>query len=211
MDSIEYIKQKYNELIPRSFKTKLDVFLFHRCITKRRIESVELSEFKWFKIEKEILELYNKAWQLEADDKLSEDNLTISEIDEKIEKWTKENKEFIKEIFNEYRILFITDYFPFSQFEELYPKNPEDRICTYCRITDKDIEMLDNNGKIYTKRTRGFSMEIDRIEPNKEYSPDNCVLACYWCNNAKSDEFTLDEFIDHIGPGIQSVWKERDS
>lgn len=211
MDSIEYIKQKYNELIPRSFKTKLDVFLFHRCITKRRIESVELSEFKWFKIEKEILKMYNKAWQLGVDDKLTEDNLTISEIDEKIEKWTKENKEFIKEIFNEYRILFITDYFPFSQFEELYPKNPEDRICTYCRITDKDIEMLDNNGKIYTKRTRGFSMEIDRIEPNKEYSPDNCVLACYWCNNAKSDEFTLDEFIDHIGPGIQSVWKERDS
>lgn len=119
MDSIEYIKQKYYELIPRSFKTKLDVFLFHRCITKRRIASVELSDFKWFKIEKEILKMYNKAWQLGVDDKLSEDNLTISEIDEKIEKWTKENKEFIKEIFNEYRILFITDYFPFSQFEEL--------------------------------------------------------------------------------------------
>jgi len=52
-------------------------------------------------------------------------------------------------------------------------------------------------------------MEIDRIEPNKEYTPDNCVLACYWCNNAKSDEFSSHEFSENIGPCIQSVWKKR--
>ena len=37
-------------------------------------------------------------------------------------------------------------------------------------------------------------MEIDRIKANHEYLKDNVVLACYWCNNAKSDEFSEPEF-----------------
>jgi len=33
-------------------------------------------------------------------------------------------------------------------------------------------------------------------------------MACYWCNNAKTDEFDGDEFKE-IGEAIKKVWKKR--
>jgi len=210
MDTIENIKQKYNDIIPRSFKTKLDIYLFYRCHEKKAIGTFDKWEFSNFQIDNDILELFNRAWQLKGEQKLSKEGLTMSEIDTVIEKWIEKNKSFIKELFKEYKILFITDYFPFSEFETLYSRNPEERKCAYCKITDAEIELLDKKGKIFTKRLRGFNMEVDRRNSNKEYTPDNCVLACYWCNNAKTDEFSDSEFSEYIGPSIENVWKERD-
>ena len=67
-------------------------------------------------------------------------------------------------------------------------------ILTFCRIDDfciiyEKYQNLKSIGKIYTKSARGLSIEIDRLNSNKEYSLDNVVLACYWCNNAKTDEY----------------------
>ena len=95
MDSIEYIKQKYYELIPRSFKTKLDTYLFTRCIKHRRIGVFEKWEFNRFKIEEDILESYERAWQLGGNDRLSDEGLTMSEIDKEIENWTQKNQNVI--------------------------------------------------------------------------------------------------------------------
>jgi hypothetical protein len=53
---------------------------------------------------------------------------------------------------------------------------------------------------------RGFYLEVDRKESKGKYSPRNCVLACYPCNNAKSDIFTYDEF-RKIGEMIGKVKK----
>ena len=58
------------------------------------------------------------------------------------------------------------------------------------------------------KNFRGWNLEIDRLNSNFEYKPDNCAMACYWCNNAKTDEFTEDEFMV-IGEAIKNVWRER--
>ena len=45
-------------------------------------------------------------------------------------------------------------------------------------------------------RTRGVWLEIDRKKPKESYSEDNCVLACYFCNNDKSDVFeSAEEYI----------------
>ena len=41
-----------------------------------------------------------------------------------------------------------------------------------------------------------------------DYKLDNVVLACYWCNNAKTDEFSPNEFKE-IARGINEVWKRR--
>ena len=44
------------------------------------------------------------------------------------------------------------------------------------------------------------------------YNKDNCVLACYWCNNAKTDAFTADEFKPigkEIGKTIQKILNEH--
>jgi hypothetical protein len=72
------------------------------------------------------------------------------------------------------------------------------------------ISSLRVKGEIFNKRdTRGFSMEIDRKEPNKEYTSGNSVLSCYWCNNAKTDEFFYDEFKPIIGESFRLLWNKR--
>jgi len=153
--------------------------------------------------------LYEKAWQLPEEDRLIEGGPQMLYIDELIQNWHEQNKKLEDLLLKEYKALFYTDYFPYSEFIKLFDQDPFNRKCHYCGITDQDIELLRNKGKINTKQFRGYCMEIDRINSNHEYRPENVVLACYWCNNAKSDEFTSAEFIDHIGPGIGNVWQER--
>lgn len=51
-------------------------------------------------------------------------------------------------------------------------------------------------------------MEVDRLRANEGYIDNNIVLCCYWCNNAKTDEFTADEF-KPIGLAIGEVFKNR--
>lgn len=211
MDSLEFVKQKYKDIIPRSFKTKLEIFLFDRCVNNGHIGKFEPWQFMSFKIENDIVKNYEHAWQLGADDSLKEGELKMKEVDRIIEDWLKNNEEFKKELEKEYKVQFITDHFPFSEFEKLYNRNPKERVCHYCKVTDKEIGELRGKGKIHTKRGRGNSMEIDRIKPNWEYTLKNVVLACYWCNNAKTDEFSEGEFQDHIGPGISKVWNEREA
>jgi len=72
----------------------------------------------------------------------------------------------------------------------------------------KKINQLAINRKLYKKNERGWKLEIDRINSNLEYKPNNCVMACYWCNNAKTDEFTYEEFKE-IGKEIRKVWETR--
>ena len=176
---------------------------------KGGIENVSQLEFKGFAITEGLVKDLELAWTLGKEQRIRGAGLTMQEIDEKIEVWEKTNSTLKAELLKEYRIYFETDYFPFSEFETIYNSDPEKRICHYCSINDKEIELLDAKGQIKTKRGRGFTMEIDRIKPNYEYSKDNVVLACYWCNNAKTDEFSEPEFFYHIGLGIGKVWNLR--
>jgi hypothetical protein len=42
---------------------------------------------------------------------------------------------------------------------------------------------------------RGKRLEIDRRDPRLSYDDiNNIVWCCYWCNNAKSNFFTEEEF-----------------
>lgn len=209
MDSVEKIKQKYYDIIPRSFSTKLELYLFSQCHTKRNIGVFALWELMYFKITDELVEVFLFALTLGEEERINDAGLKMKEIDVMIESWEKENSAFRAELFESYRLYFITDLFPFSEFEKIYNLDAEKRICHYCHINDREIEMLDTKRQIKTKRPRGYMMEIDRIKPNHEYSKDNVVLSCYWCNNAKSDEFSEPEFTNHIGPGIGKVWESR--
>jgi len=209
VDSLEYIKRKYYDIIPRSFKTKLEISLFERCIVKGNLENITVQDFKHFEIDQDLVMKYQRAWQLEGDQSLEEGGIKMKTVDNMIEKWLKKNVKLKEELFENYKILFITDYFPFSEFEKIYDRDPHKRICHYCKKSDFYLTQLRKEGKIYTKQFRGYTMEIDRLQPNYEYTPANVVLACYWCNNAKSDEFSEGEFTDHIGPSIEQVWDDR--
>lgn len=97
----------------------------------------------------------------------------------------------------------------FKEFHKWYKST--DRRCHYCKITEEQIFKLIDAKQIVTKRliTRGRTLEIERKEPNKEYDEvENLVFSCYWCNNAKTDEFTEDEFLA-TGSVIETIWKDR--
>lgn len=99
----------------------------------------------------------------------------------------------------------IVSFWDFKIWFEETPKK-----CHYCKITESDIEeLLKLSGGQLTKRKRGRKLEIDRKQPNESYAIiTNLVFSCYWCNNAKTDTFSADEF-KLIGEAIGETWKRR--
>lgn len=88
----------------------------------------------------------------------------------------------------------------------------QERKCDYCEITEEQIASLIAAGKLKTKRlvTRGRTLELDRkdSEDLTYNNLDNLALCCYWCNNAKTDTFTHEEF-KIVGKTFRKIWNER--
>ena len=85
------------------------------------------------------------------------------------------------------------------------------RICTYCGISEDEIKRLLEAKLLTTKRlaTRGRRLELDRRQPEAAYDDlENLTLACYWCNNAKTDTFTDKEFAE-VGQAFAKIWQQR--
>lgn len=77
-------------------------------------------------------------------------------------------------------------------------------LCEYCHLQGDTTKYYRPEG--FRKGRRGFNLEVDRKDATGQYSPENCVLACYPCNNAKSDVFSYEEFLK-IGDAIGNVKK----
>jgi 5-methylcytosine-specific restriction endonuclease McrA len=87
----------------------------------------------------------------------------------------------------------------------------QERKCGYCGITEAEIKRLLEAGLLATKRidTRGKRLELDRRRPEAAYDDlNNLILACYWCNNAKTDTFTAEEFSE-VGQVFAKIWQQR--
>lgn len=81
--------------------------------------------------------------------------------------------------------------------------------CHYCKITQDQLEQLHEIGLNNKRKTRGKTLEIERKIADECYSIiSNLTYSCYWCNNAKTDTFTEDEF-KTIGQAIGNVWRKR--
>ena len=76
----------------------------------------------------------------------------------------------------------------------------QNNCCYYCEVNQDDIILLIERSIIKSKRfnKRGRNLEVERKEPDK-YNKENCVLACYFCNNHKSDIINSDDFKKHFG------------
>ncbi len=84
----------------------------------------------------------------------------------------------------------------------------QDKNCSYCECKLEEIQKFYKITKKQNKRPkRGNSLEVDRKD-DKPYSEKNCCLACYWCNNAKTDVFKVDEF-KIIGKAIGKIIRKR--
>jgi len=87
---------------------------------------------------------------------------------------------------------------------QLYARDGHD--CHYCNIPEDTVLMAWK--QIYGQDKRGRRLEIDRKDNSKEYSLDNCVLACAPCNIAKGSLFTYKEF-EKVGKVVQKIWTRR--
>jgi len=198
MDNIQ--RRKYKEKAKDSFKTKKNLFLFSIAIED--IESFTKSDFTTFKISSELVKLYTTEYWQQPEEKTIR-KLTIKEIYKKINEIELSNIELIKSLETEYIATFDT-VLPEKDFLNIInTKN-----CKYCGISISKIELLAEKRKLYKKSLRGWTLEIDRLDSNLEYFPENCVAACYWCNNAKTDEFSPSEF-EGIGLAIKEIWRKR--
>ena len=132
------------------------------------------------------------------------EGLEIKEIDEMFKRWLAESKT------KPFKDIYTSSFMKKEFFVKFYGNDSDNRSCNYCQISEKQIEQLIDKGEITTKRlaTRGRTMEVDRIRPNAEYGEGNMVSCCYWCNNAKTDEFTYAEFIP-VGEQITKIWNSR--
>jgi hypothetical protein len=89
----------------------------------------------------------------------------------------------------------------FIEFNQWFKKEEFDLGCHYCGITNEESLRLYNMQRAGARPDatrggkRGKRLELDRKEPFKPYDDlENLVWCCYWCNNAKSNFFTYEEF-----------------
>src|ERR1035437_3101133 len=91
----------------------------------------------------------------------------------------------------------------FETFHKWY--NQQEKTCHYCGLSEAESQeivmtsLLKSNrfpqdGKSGRGEGRGRWLEVSRFKPKGKYSQENCVLACYFCNNDKSDVFDGDEY-----------------
>jgi len=195
----EEIEKKYKARAEANYKAKLPIYLFHCCIKQK---TPVYDEFIKYKLDDTIIEKYATEYM-----QAREEEEIGGVLRDEIYYFIKENKENDSFKYNnkEY-IIHFQEVLSINDFEQLISKEE----CSYCGISLKQIENLGYEGKLYNKRayTRGYSLEIDRMNPNKEYTLDNICMSCYWCNNAKTDEFTVEEF-EGIARGINRIWQKR--
>ena len=98
----------------------------------------------------------------------------------------------------------------FDSFKNWYESQND--ACSYCGLTSADSAKLFHK---YPKATRGGRrgkrLELDRKDSAiANYGKDinNLALACYWCNNAKTNYISYDEF-KIIGATFSHIQKNR--
>lgn len=99
----------------------------------------------------------------------------------------------------------LNDFENFNEFNNWY--NNEEKNCKYCGISEEEVQKIvvlgilkskrfPLNGQTKRGRACGMWLEVDKFDPNQNYSINNCVLTCYFCNNDKSDVFGGLEYVE---------------
>ena len=230
------MSNKYNEKMRDSFHTKLAIFFFTKAFKGSvsnyigsNVEDIQ-QEFNAFELTTDIAKKYsadyyqkeinesieldgvrlkvqdiidNLSMKCEGHDFYVNTSLLRSDVRTKLP-----NNSFVNlynELLNRYKKQF-ENIFSISDFNTRL----DQKSCAYCGISVDQIKELGESGLLHNKRSekRGYTLEIDRKIPNLEYTSDNCCMSCYWCNNAKTDEFSQHEFKE-IARGINHAWNHR--
>ena len=203
--NLKEIKAKYRAIRDRAFKNYLELFQISYILKGQSLTSITLEKFKEFKLTQQVIDESIKVYQLP---KGSSQHMGIEaqSFDNQIKQFDTSNKDIISNFKSEFinRVDFLIDEDNFIKFYQGVD------CCGYCETSKQQFKDLIESGKIKTKRlsTRGRNFEVDQIKPNKGYIGGNLILACYWCNNAKTDEFSHKEF-KLIANGIGEAFRMR--
>ncbi len=128
-----------------------------------------------------------------------------SDLAKQLDKERKNEIKIIKRIRSLYHNKKNLEGFSFESFNSFYKwhKNQhqsQEGKCYYCKTDEKIIAILFEKKFQNRKRTtRGKHLEIERRDSTDNlYNEANCVLACYFCNNDKSDIFEENEYLEYL-------------
>ena len=147
---------------------------------------------------------------------------TFKTIDEFYQQELNISKERLTELrdeFSEFNKLY-TRYFN-EQRQELFINssellkwyNDQKGSCNYCAITQEELLKIVKNrdGNLTlnnkTKRSKG-TLEIEKLNSSEGYTFKNSVLACPFCNNAKSNLISEKDWREFFKPAMQQYHKK---
>lgn len=200
------ILKKYTTIRKRAFKSYIETRLLHFFRLQPAITIPGISSIIHLEVTPDLYNLYAACCQLPSAEKMpGYPHLSIGELDRLYANWYRDfasQLPALQQHFEDHCFL------SREKFTEFY--NKAGNKCHYCNISEEAISELRELGRIKTKRfiTRGKTLEIDRIDSFKPYEEGNLALCCYWCNNAKTDEFSVEEF-KKIGKVMERIWQER--
>ncbi|GAA5030940.1 hypothetical protein GCM10011506_21780 [Marivirga lumbricoides] len=190
-----------------SFKSRLRIFLFDKIIHGKAVDSSLLEEFLEYDLseKQDLIKKYAaEFFHTERGETLPGTEMQIDAIYITI----KETERKLKAVLPQWRKEYFHKVFKKQLHPDKFKALQEANECYYCNITVDEIVELAKSNKLFKKNERGWRMEIDRKAPNQEYSDNNCEPICYWCNNAKTDEFSAEEF-KPIGMAIGNALRAR--
>lgn len=208
----EYYTKYYTEYYTKmedSFKSKYRLFIFSLYLSNKEYKVSNISnKFCAFKITDKIIENFAAMYY----QGVNWDNNQVKKCKNYIDKFCsiKEMKDdpSLEKVYKDLKSQYISSAMNEQFTLEAWKKMNEKDYCEYCGIKNEQIQQLREAKKITSKSGRGFNLEVDRKSPNFEYTKNNCCMSCYWCNNAKTDEFLPSDFKE-IARGINIVWKKR--
>lgn len=187
----------YNNTAFKSYRSKLHLFQYKLALEGR--EEFTAEEFRHFKNSDELAKsLAYRKWKDEEIHAIGNDRIVLFCCD----LWDM-NEELFMKLEDEY----------LANFEKIFPKKEYKELkkvktCFYCGISEEEISLLAQKDKLFNDHFRSRKLKIRRINRNLEYTPDNCVKSCYWCQKAKKYEFTGEEFPE-VAKSISAIWKKR--
>jgi hypothetical protein len=195
---------RYQALRQRSFARHLDFFLT-ACFATGTLEQVTPALYRLFCPTLADWTLYIQSQQAKQLNERWADHYSVQQLDEAIKMW-EQTMDLVpyRQVHDEVHCL------PKDEFLALFAYPIDALVCPYCHLTQAEFTRLQVAGQLYTKRlrTRGTSFEADCREPYLGYKSRNVVACCYWCNNAKTDEFTAAEFAP-VAAALAQVWRAR--
>lgn len=213
---IKDILKKYVEYGEKDYFEAITAEKVYKRLGINKKDAEEIADSYEYKQIKEIREKFTKSREFGFYEKNDKKKYDEEKTRDTVLKWakTQPNLESLSEteIWNKYK----NKEFGFGSFTKFYEwYDLQEPKCHYCGTTELNLKKLfkindyDKDKPLYSKK-RSFTatLQVDRKDSYKGYNGDNCVLACAFCNNAKSDMVRYNNFRTYFADSIQRFIKD---